>query len=369
MGGNEFESTQRLSEEEKARMCKEIKMILDRFGVNFGFPVEVTDKAEMNKEIGEDKPYGDVDVMIAADDPGKRSEIVELLKNSVGLEGVNVRKNDTTFFFLSKERFQIDLTFCEEKHLQFDLAFKSNNDFGALIGHLLTPLRLKWSNLGLVLKLIEADRVSGIGTWKPDIVLTKDLSKVCSFLAIPRHCLDGKTRMSTREIFEILTRSRIFFVTGTKNKLKKRRKQRPMMDSFFHLLESDETDLAEKKKELFKNDKLEMSFRNFLSETVQYKEYIELISEHFNMKDEVLERLTTFNKNFNSKPKPNQKFSFQTLRSWYPTMEQNMTGKIFSKVYNNHCGEEKDAFEDWINKTAIEDIKLEVEHTKHTFSP
>ena len=174
MGGDAFPSTQRLSEEEYARKCKEVRLVLDTMGVRFGFPVEVADKAEVCKERGKDKPYGDVDVIVALYEKNKRFAIVELVKNALGLDEGQILKNDTIYSFLSKERFQIDLMFCEAENLEFLLAFESNNDFGALLGHLLTPLKLKWSNMGLVLKL-ETEEVPGVGTCKDEVVLTNDV--------------------------------------------------------------------------------------------------------------------------------------------------------------------------------------------------
>ena len=43
-------------------------------------------------------------------------------------------RNDSTYSFLSRERYQIDLKFCHLSDLEFLAAFKGNNDFGALLG-------------------------------------------------------------------------------------------------------------------------------------------------------------------------------------------------------------------------------------------
>ena len=59
-------------------------------------------------------------------------------------------RNDSTYSFLSRERYQIDLKFCHLPDLEFLAAFKGNNDFGALLGHLLTSLHLKWSDSGML---------------------------------------------------------------------------------------------------------------------------------------------------------------------------------------------------------------------------
>ena len=253
-------------------------MVLDTMGVRFGFPVEVADKAEVCKERGKDKPYGDVDVIVALDEKEKRFAIVELVKNAVGLDEEKILKNDTIYSFLSKERFQIDLMFCEAENLEFLLAFESNNDFGALLGHLLTPLKLKWSNMGLVLKL-ETEEVPGVGTCKDEVVLTIDVAEVCSFLGLPAHSLDGKTRLSTRQVFEVLTKTRVFFPVDydEKYKIRERRKRRPVSDAFFNLLESSQEDLEADKLKLYKDDEVEEVFRMFKRKDMEYREYIEFV--------------------------------------------------------------------------------------------
>eukprot|EP00092_Neocalanus_flemingeri_P033686 GFUD01036619.1.p1 GENE.GFUD01036619.1~~GFUD01036619.1.p1 ORF type:complete len:368 (+),score=122.49 GFUD01036619.1:72-1175(+) len=358
MGGDAFPSTQRLSEEEYARKCEEIRQVLSKAEVSFGFPVEVADKAEVCKERGKDKPYGDVDVIIAVDDKENRPSIVDLVQNVVGIEGDKQLKNDTIYSFLSIERFQIDLMFCEQEHLEFLLAFESNNDFGALLGHLLTPLKLKWSNLGLVLKL-ETSKVSGVGTCKAEVALTSDVSEVCRFLGLPGYSLDGKTRMSTREMFEVLTRTKVFF-TGDYDEnyqVRERRKRRPVSDAFFNFLESKQGDLVEEEK----NDEVEILFRNFRNNSIEYEEYIEIIGEHFNKKEEVIERFNLLKETGSRKAKPNPKFNFQILCSWCPGIDQNTVGKIMASVKSKNSGTGKADFEDWINQTEMEEIKLQVE--------
>ena len=85
-----------------------------------------------------------------------------------------------------------------------------------------------------------------------------------------------------------------------------------------------------------------------------------MISKHFNKKDEMTERLNLLN----TKSSPNPKFNFQVLCSWLPGVEQNKVGKVMAKVKSKHSGTGKDRFEDWINKTEVEDIKLEVESAR-----
>ena len=114
-------------------------------------------KQKTHRARGKEKPYGDVDIIIGMEGSEDRVEVVNQVMKEVGCES-KVLRNDSTYSFLTKERYQIDLAFCRLENLEFLLAFKSNNDFGALLGHLLTPLKLKWSEEGLSLRLEIADK-------------------------------------------------------------------------------------------------------------------------------------------------------------------------------------------------------------------
>ena len=127
-------------------------------------------KQKTHRARGKEKPYGDVDIIIGMEGSEDRVEVVNQVMKEVGCES-KVLRNDSTYSFLTKERYQIDLAFCRLENLEFLLAFKSNNDFGALLGHLLTPLKLKWSEEGLSLRL-EVEAVPGLGTKKKDFALT-----------------------------------------------------------------------------------------------------------------------------------------------------------------------------------------------------
>ena len=119
--------------------------------------------------------------------------------------------------------------------------------------------------------------------------------------------------------------------------------------------------------ELYKNDDLELIFRNFRNKTTQFEEYIVLISEHFNKQEEVTKRFTLLKETCDLNYKPNPKFNFKVLCSWYPGLDQNMVGKIIGKMKSKHSGIRKEAFEDWINETEIEDIKIEAEACRTLF--
>jgi hypothetical protein len=64
MGGNSFDHTERLSEEEYQSLCFKLGLIFERLNVQYRFPPEIKDKAKLVLEFdGHIKPYGDVDVI------------------------------------------------------------------------------------------------------------------------------------------------------------------------------------------------------------------------------------------------------------------------------------------------------------------
>ena len=93
--------------------CQKIRQVLEKRQISFGFPVEVADKAELCREIGKDKPYGDVDVIVAVDAKVGKEAIVEIVKRALGNEEGKVILNDNIYMFLSKETFKTDLMFFE----------------------------------------------------------------------------------------------------------------------------------------------------------------------------------------------------------------------------------------------------------------
>ena len=188
---------------------------------------------------------------------------------------------------------------------------------------------------------------------------------MCGFLGLPAYSLDGKTRLSTMEVFEVLTKTSVFFMNyDEKYKIKERRKRRPVSDVFFSLLETSVEDLEGVKCKLYMNDDMEELFRKVRRNEIGYEEYIEQISEYFNIRDEVASKLLALLEK-NNQQKRNPKFNFQVLCSWFPEVEQNTVGRILAKVKNKHSGTGTDAFDDWINKTEIEMIRVEAEKSKN----
>ena len=317
MGGDAFPNTERLSDEEYQRTCELISVCLrGQVGLEFRIPVEVKDKAEICRLRGKERPYGDVDIIVGVrtGDGGNRLELVNSVIDAVGGDRKEIQTNDSTYSFLTKERYQIDLAFCRLENLEFLLAFKSNNDFGALLGHLLTPLKLKWSEEGLSLRL-EVEAVPGLGTKKKDFALTRDLDQVSDFLGIPRHSLDGTTSLSSQQVFEILTSSRVFFVKDydQKYKIKERRKKRPLSDAFFTFVEEKEESLEAEKRKFYEGDRLEAMFLEFRSKTLPFQDYAERIAEEFGKGEEVsktLLEMTNTNQMVNA---VTAKFGFHTV--------------------------------------------------------
>ena len=349
MGGDAFSNTLRLTEDEYQRICDIIKTV---FNANFilnknriGFPVEVKDKATLCQNMGKGNPYGDVDVIIGMENNVEKLNFINSVKVALEATEETYTKKFKECSILTKERYQVDLLFCELESFDFLLAFKGNNDFGALLGHLLTPFQLKWSDIGLTLKL-KVEEVSSVGTVKTDFLLTSDTEKVCDFLSIPKECLDGRTRLSTQEIFDILTTCRVFFNCNNydqKYKIKERRKRRPVADTFFTLLENkeqqEEDDTLESKNKIrFKNDMIYKFLSDFRNHEINYGDFIELVSDYFGRKNELVATWKEMQEKTQFRTESDLKFNFYILKSWYPNVNQEKIGKIFAKLKSSKSG-------------------------------
>ena len=368
MGGDAFPNTERLSEEEYERLCDLISGFLRSRGVQFAIPVEVADKAEICRARGKAEPYGDVDVIVAKSGEAEDKVLIQEIIQIVGGNHTEILKNDTTYSFLSRERYQIDVKFCDESKIEFLTAFKSNNDFGALLGHLLTPLHLKWSDSGLMLKL-KRENVSGVGAVRADFLLTDNLDQVCEFVSIPRYSLDCQTRLSCKDIYDILTSCRAFFPNeyDEKYKIKERRKKRPVSDSFFNFLENENLEmLAAKKCNSFQNDKTENLFRAFRENELSIEEYNRKVAELFNKTESLEAKL----RDMESRLAPvalDPKFNHLILSSWYPGLGPNDIGKLFGKIKSRHSGSGPESWSQWILDSDMDTIKQEAEHCKRLF--
>ena len=368
MGGDAFPETLRLSEGEYDRICKVVKTVFDdniNLGENrIGFPVEVKDKKSLCQEIGKGNPYGDVDVIVGMENDIEKLKFINLLKESLGATDETYTKKFKECSLLTKERYQVDILFCPFDGFEFLLAFKGNNDFGALLGHLLTPFKLKWSDQGLMLKL-KLEGVRNVGTVQSDFLLTNKIEKVCDFLSIPSFCLDGKTRMTTQEIFSVLTSCRVFFNNNNydqKYKIKERRKKRPVADTFFNLLEAEddkeENDTLEaRNNKRFQHDKVYNILIDFRNQTIDYSEFIELVSDFFGRKKELKEEWKEMQTKFQASSESEKKFNFYILKEWYPNVDQVKIGKIFAKLKSSKSGNGKLSYQSWVEQTDIKEIR------------
>lgn len=365
MGGDSFPNTERLSEEEYQRTCEVISVCLrEQHGLEHRIPVEVRDKAEICRQRGKEKPYGDVDIIVgvSAGDNTDRLGVVQAVIAAVNGDSNEIHKNDSTFSFLTCERYQVDIKFCERENLAFLAAFKSNNDFGALLGHLLSPLKLKWSEKGLMLKL-KIENVSGVGSLKADFLLTRDLAQVCDMLGLPPHSLDGRSSLSCREIFKILTNCSAFFPGDydEKYKIRERRKKRPVSDTFFNLLEASDThQLGEEKMKMFEDNKVENIFRKFRHEDLDYSDYILEIAEVFGAEEDLQRKLADMKTRLNESS-VHPKFNYRTLVDWYPDVQPNTLGRLLGKMKSKHSGNGRDSFTEWIESTSLQEIRKEAE--------
>jgi len=367
MGGDSFPDTRRLSETEYVRVCEIISDCLRDQEVEFNIPVEVLDKSEICAARGKTEPYGDVDVIVARSKVDAKV-VVDKVIETVGGDTEEIHVNDSTHSFLTRERYQVDLKFCNKENLTFLTAFKGNNDFGALLGHLLTPLHLKWSDSGLHLKL-RKENISGVGAVKSDLLLSKHIPEICQFLGVPDYSLDCKTRLSCEQIFDILTSSRVFFLSDydEKYKIRERRKKRPVSDTFFNYLESEDPEQLMKKKSVkYEDDKIVNILTSFRNKETTYDNFIMIIAGVFNKTDEVTEML----QKMEMKLQPvtlNPKFNHKVLSEWYPELSPNDLGKLFGKLKSKHSGDGPQSWSDWILNNDLEHIRDEAETVKITF--
>ena len=373
MGGSAFPDTVRLTEAERQRVVAVVTAALESRGdgVKVQAPVEVHDKAELCRALGKDAPYGDVDFVVGVP-PTQLShaaelEIVERVREALGSSSATL-KNHTTFSFLTSDRHQVDLEFCHADHFTFLVAFKANNDFGALLGHLLTPLKLKFSHTGLSLRL-KVDAVRGFGTRRMDLLLTSHLGHICDFLGLPASSLDGVTSLSSRQIFETLTSSRVFFQNkfDARYKILQTRKSRPVCDAFFRLLEGHETELQAKKVARFHGDKVEALFRNFACGKIPFDEYAITVAQYFHKGDLLLKTLHEMSVPEQSAAK--EKFNFHDIVAWRPDLGAKRAGRVMQRIKACHSGERQKAFEEWVVATPVEQIRAEVCRLADTLPP
>jgi len=351
MGGNAFKTTKRLTEKNYRRVCAEISEILENLSISFGFPVETSDKAELAADFGFTEPYGDVDVVVGYDgDPG---HVVDVVHRQVGGEDQRRVKHGSTFSFLTRNLHQVDIKFCPQESLKFMVAFKSNNDFGGLLGHLLSSLSIRMTDLGMLLT-VKMFNIPEIGTVKSEVVLTKDTQHICHFLGLPDHCLDGKTRMSSEEIVNILINSKIFqhelYLTES---YKKRHKvsRRPLSNKVFRLLETFHA--SEEEKHLLGNN----LFQDFREEKILAEEYYRRICQYFDKLEELKKFYATCNIQKNKVEICKSKLSFKTLLEAFPGMKDEEAGNILRKMKY----EKKENFVDWVTETDVEEILKVVE--------
>lgn len=352
MGGNAFENTKRLNEKEYKSVCAKISEILTYLNISFGFPVEIADKAELAAGFGFDEPYGDVDVVVGLDD-GDQEEVVKHVLGQLGGKEQRIVKHGTTFSFLTSERHQVDIKFCPKENLLFTLAFKSNNDFGGLVGHLLSSLAMKWNDMGLLLK-VKVFNIPEVGTVKTEIVLTRDPDQVSDFLGIPNFSLDGQTRMSSRQIFDILTQSKIFEKELYQNEaFKKRHKveSRPLSKDFLKLLENYKDPKQEKENNFF---------QDFRETKLLPNEYYSKICQHFKKVDQLTEFYAKCEKQKDKVENYKCKFSFEILLQTFPDMESEMAGSVLRRLKSEKTGD----YAEWVAKTDIKEILQDVERIR-----
>jgi len=178
------------------------------------------------------------------------------------------------------------------------------------------------------------------------------------FLGIPSFTLDGKTRLSCLQIFEVLGRSRVFFANAFDEKynIRQRKKRRPVLDSFFDNLESSEDRVMTKKRELYRHDAIEETLRKFRNGELGYDDYILEIGQYFNRKEEVHRAYESMKCKTVEQKEQNEKFNYYILKSWFPDLDPKIVGKLMVKIKSKYS---KRAFAEWVQRTDISLIREE----------
>merc|ERR1712004_255168 len=159
------------------------------------------------------------------------------------------------------------------------------------------------------------------------------------------------------DIYDILTTCRAFFPNDydEKYKIKERRKKRPVSDSFFNFLESDNLEnLSAKKYEMFKDNEISTDEYNTRVAQLFHKEEI---------LDEKLREMET-----KLVPAPlDPKFNHLVLSSWYPGLGPNDIGRLFGKLKSRHSGSGPESWSLWIRDTDLATIEQEAKQCKSQF--
>merc|ERR1719319_399504 len=144
------------------------------------------------------------------------------------------------------------------------------------------------------------------------------MEEVCHFLGLDSTCLDGKTRMDSRQIFDRLTSCKLYFEdeNGEKYKIYQRRKRRPVSDRFFQQLECSNDDLEKRKDEKFRGDALYEILVGFKRKEITLDAYRERISACFHRSSELDDLLKKMSDNRTKNV--SSKFDYNVLITWYP---------------------------------------------------
>jgi hypothetical protein len=215
---------------------------------------------------------------------------------------------------------------------------------------------------------VKVFNVPEIGTVKTEIVLTRDTEEVCDFLGLLRFCLDGRTRMTSKQTFEILTTSQIFESELYKNKaFKKRHKveSRPLSKEFFLLLENYHDPRDEK------SCKQENIFWNYRQNIITSTEYYSKICEHFAKVDQLNDVYRNCERQKDKVETYKCKFSFDILLISYPEMDKELAGNILRRLKSELNDQESGGFDKWVTETnlkpilqAVERIRVDIERTE-----
>ena len=201
--------------------------------------------------------------------------------------------------------------------------------------------------------------------------MTNNVTEVCDFLCVPYFCLDGKTRMSSQDIFNVLTACKLFFNNNDydqKYKLKERKKGRPVSTMFFNALEgADNSELKARNAIKFQTDKVYTILHEFKCKQINFEEYVERISDCFGKKECLIAKWAAMKEQKQTVSNANLKFNYYILKEWYPIIDQVRLGKIFATLKNPNNRTGSTDFEKWILETDIAEIRKLADETVKDF--
>lgn len=226
MGGNLFKKG-RISREQYLKIEAElIPYLKQKFGTKFAIPRYYADKED----------FGDMDIILseALFEEKSFQEIKEEIRTDLS---ITESKSTGKVFSTLYKNFQVDFFTCPADSFKMMWAYLSFNDIGNLIGKIFKRFNLKYGEMGLFY-VYRGDSLSYVR----DHRLSSDVSQIFSFIEL-NFTQWEKGFTSKEEMFKWVIASPYFSVEPyikQDKTIKKRAKNRPIMQAFLEFIEINE---------------------------------------------------------------------------------------------------------------------------------